>query len=157
MSSKQLCFRRAATADMDWAYQLFKSCLQDYISATWGWDELFQRHSFADNIPASEFMIVSLDGQDVGGYSLKRKNDQLILEMLLITPACQNRGLGQQVMGHILDQSRKAQLPLRLSVLRTNPAYAFYHRLGFVTENEDQYRYRMVYAAGDTIRQPDSE
>jgi ribosomal protein S18 acetylase RimI-like enzyme len=138
-------YRKAETREMDWVYQLFKSCLQEYISATWGWDELFQRHSFDENIPAAGFVIASSNGIDIGGYSLQKKDGYLYLEMLLIAPAWQRRGLGRVIMQHLLELSTQHQKPLRLSVLKTNPASEFYTRLGLGTESEDQYRYRMVW------------
>jgi ribosomal protein S18 acetylase RimI-like enzyme len=140
-----MIYRKADPTEMDWVYRLFKSCLQEYISATWGWDELFQRHSFDENITAADFVIARWKNEDIGGYSLQKKDGYLYLEMLLVEPCWQRQGLGRVIMQHLIEQSAQQRLPLRLSVLKTNPAADFYTRLGLHTESEDQYRYRMIW------------
>lgn len=140
-----LQYRKAEPQEMDWAYRLFKAVMQQYISDTWGWNELFQRHSFEAHIPASGFLIASTDNADIGGYSIQQKPDHLHLEMLLIEPQWQNQGYGTVIMQRLQAQSRQLQLPLRLSVLKNNPAFSFYQTLGFRIENEDSYRYRLVF------------
>lgn len=140
-----LSYRKANAADMDWAYQLFKKGLQTYIDRTWGWNELFQHHSFMENIPPTHFTIVSAAGQDVGGYFLKPFESHLYLDMLLIKPEHQNCGYGTQIIRHLQQRANQQQLPIKLSVLKVNPALRFYHRLEFVVESEDEFRYRLCY------------
>lgn len=139
-------FRKAETEEMEWAYQLFKSGLQQYIAETWGWNELFQRHSFQVNLPASSFVIVSVHNQDIGGYCLKNKANHLYLEMLLLLPEKQRNGLGTQIMHHVMQQAQQQSLPVQLSVLKNNPAHQFYRGLGFKVYAEDNYRYKMSSA-----------
>jgi ribosomal protein S18 acetylase RimI-like enzyme len=139
----QLSFRKAEIEEMDWAYLLFKEGLQQYIAQTWGWNELFQRHSFLAHLPASSFVIVSHDEQDVGGYCLKNKTDHLYLEMLLISADMQRKGIGSVVMQSLIKQAETQDLPIRLSVLRNNPAHQFYRRLGFDVLAEDSFRYEL--------------
>jgi|TARA_R100001369_G_C3300607_1_gene165627 ribosomal protein S18 acetylase RimI-like enzyme len=155
-----LTYRKAQPWEMDWAYQIFKTGMQSYITRTWGWNELFQEHSFYANLPPSSFIIASTAtqtletvdpeqpaGVDIGGYCLKQKADHLYLEMLLVDPAWQRQGYGSTIMTEVLKQADSVDLPVRLSVLKINPAFRFYHRLGFVIETEDEIRYRMVRAA----------
>ncbi|HDZ09391.1 GNAT family N-acetyltransferase [Pseudohongiella sp.] len=153
-----LSYRKARPREMDWAYRIFKTGMQSYITRTWGWNELFQEHSFFANLPASSFTIASIDtagtgatsGQrrvDIGGYHLKQKADHLYLEMLLIDPAWQRQGYGSAIIADVMLQANERNLPVRLSVLKINPAYHFYHHLGFVIETQDDIRYRMIRAA----------
>tara|TARA_R100001039_G_C1853562_1_gene114876 strand:+ start:3405 stop:3824 length:420 start_codon:yes stop_codon:yes gene_type:complete len=139
---------------MDWAYRIFKTGMQSYITRTWGWNELFQEHSFFANLPASSFVIASIDAPDlesgridIGGYCLKPKTDHLYLEMLLIDPAWQRRGYGSAIMAEVMREANRRTMAVRLSVLKINPAYRFYQHLGFVIEAEDDIRYRMIRAA----------
>jgi ribosomal protein S18 acetylase RimI-like enzyme len=145
INAKTISYRRAAPSDMEWAYQIFKRVMQCYIEKTWGWNELFQRHSFQENLPASGFTIISVDGVDIGGYCLKVKPGHLHLEMLLIDAEWQRQGYGKQVMQQLLQQARTAGLPVKLSVLKNNPAFGFYQTMGFVVENEDRFRYQLVF------------
>lgn len=146
-TTQRIKFRKAEMEEMDWAYQLFKTNLQQYIAETWGWNELFQRHSFLVNLPASSFMIASMRNEDIGGYCLKNKTDHLYLEMLLLTPEKQRQGLGTQIMKHLMQQAEQQKLPVQLSVLKNNPAHLFYRELGFSVYAEDDFRYKMSSAA----------
>lgn len=153
----RLRYRKASPREMDWAYRIFKTGMQSYITRTWGWNELFQEHSFFANLPASSFVIASIDtsvesaddpGQvDIGGYCLKTKADHLYLEMLLIDPAWQRQGYGSAIMDEVMREAHSRNMAVRLSVLKINPASRFYQRLGFVIEAEDDIRYRMVRTA----------
>jgi GNAT superfamily N-acetyltransferase len=149
-AEKQIDFRKAEMEEMDWAYQLFKAGLQQYIAETWGWNELFQHHSFLANLPASSFIIASINNEDIGGYCLKNKTDHLYLEMLLLTPQRQRQGLGTQIMQHVMQQAAVQGLPVQLSVLKNNPAHQFYRRLGFAVYNEDNFRYKMSSVITDS-------
>ena len=148
----RLSYRKARPREMDWVYRIFKAGMQSYITRTWGWDELFQEHSFFDNLPASSFVIASAEtpdrgNLDIGGYCLKQKPDHLYLEMLLLDAAWQRQGYGSAIMTDVMRQAGKLDYPVRLSVLKINPAFHFYHRLGFVVESEDEIRYRMIRPA----------
>lgn len=153
----KLSYRKARPQEMDWAYQIFKTGMQSYITRTWGWNELFQEHSFFANLPASSFVIASIDAADeptdetgrvdIGGYCLKSKADHLYLEMLLIDPAWQRRGYGTAIMDEVMREAKQHNMAVRLSVLKINPAWRFYQHLGFVIEAEDDIRYRMIRVA----------
>ncbi len=94
-------FRRAQKTDMDWLYRTFKLTMQDYIAATWGWDELFQHHSFHDNLPPSSFTIASIEDFDIAAYGLLEKKDHFWLEMVLVLPEKQNAGVGSLLLKHV--------------------------------------------------------
>jgi GNAT superfamily N-acetyltransferase len=136
-------FRKATRADMDWLYQTFKLTMQDYIQQTWGWDELLQQHAFHDNLPASSFTIASHKGVDIGAYSVQEKSDHLWLEMVLVLPDLQNQGLGSTLLRRAQENAAAKHKPLRLSVLKVNPAQRFYKRLGFQETGEDTWSFKM--------------
>jgi GNAT superfamily N-acetyltransferase len=140
-----LSFRRARRDDMDWVYQTFRTTMKSYIEKTWGWDELFQRHGFAENLPSSSFTIASLNGETVGAYSLLEKDSHLRLEMLLILPERQNQGIGSRVLRSVQTQAALKRKPLRLNVLKINPAANFYLRMGFQTSGEDAWSYQLLW------------
>lgn len=136
--------RQGQSADMDWLYQTFKGTMQDFIAQTWGWDELLQEHSFFD-LPAKSFAIATLAGGDVGALNLREKADHLWLEMVLVLPEYQGRGIGRLMLEYAQGQARKAQKPLRLSVLKLNPAHDFYRHMGFEQSAFDKYSFKMQW------------
>jgi len=66
--------------------------------------------------------------------------------MLLIDSDWQRQGYGKQVIQQLLDQASSAGLPIKLSVLKNNPAFEFYQALGFIVENEDSFRYQLIFS-----------
>ncbi|MEX1196757.1 MAG: GNAT family N-acetyltransferase [Pseudohongiellaceae bacterium] len=143
-------YRRARKEHHEWAYRLFRESMKDYIEATWGWDEIFQRHGFMENIQQSGFTIARLRDDDIGGYCLKDRGRFLHLDILLIDPRWQNCGLGTMVMQDLIEQSRASGRPLQLDVLKTNAgALRLYRRLGFTTFDEDQARHRLRWLSNN--------
>ncbi len=143
---KQPGYRPARPEDMAWAYTLFRAGMKPYIEQTWGWDEVFQRHSFMENIPYSVFTIITLAERDAGGYCLRHhKRSHLELELLVIDADLRNAGLGTRVMQDLMQEARQRELPLQLNVLRVNPAVKFYERLGFTILQSDSERYRLSW------------
>ena len=69
----------------------------------------------------------------------------LQLELLVIDAPWRNSGLGSTIMQSLIRQATAESLPIRLKVLRCNPAYNFYQRLNFRTESSDNERYQMIY------------
>ncbi len=76
------------------------------------------------------------DGRDAGCVnSLPQWLDELY-----IAPSFQSRGLGSRVLRLILLEAATERLPIRMSVLTTNPALAFYRRHGFRVDRETKER-----------------
>lgn len=132
---------------MPWLYETFKRTMQEFIDSTWGWDELLQRHSFTDHLPAKTFSIASINRVDVAALNLREKPDHLWIEMVLVPPEHQGRGYGRYLLEHAQSLANNAQKPLRLSVLKINPAQEFYRKMGFTDCGTDQWSYKMQWQA----------
>ena len=141
-----LHYRQAQKQDMPWAYSLFRENLRRYIEQTWGWDEVFQRHSFDMNLPAQAWQIASQQGQDVAAYCLKDQGEYLQLAMLLVLADRQRQGIGSQIITDIKQQATTRGMPLRLDVLKRNPAHEFYRATGFAVEDQDGDRFRFYWS-----------
>lgn len=150
MNAGDIRLRLGQEADLPWLYQSFKRSMQVYIERTWGWDELLQSHSFHDNLPARSFTIASIAGEDVGALNLREKTDHLWLEMLLVPPEYQGQGIGRHLLQHAQNRSQHLNKPLRLSVLKLNPAQEFYRHMGFTEAEEDRWSKRMQWRPAPT-------
>jgi ribosomal protein S18 acetylase RimI-like enzyme len=60
-----------------------------------------------------------------------------------IEPALQSRGLGAELLTQIVSDAKQTSLPVRLSVLKGNPALKLYERLGFKVVGEDASAFQM--------------
>lgn len=138
-------FRRGHAEDQDWLFQLFRTTMQDFIDQAWGWEELLQREGFATSLPAREFQIIEATGTAVASYHLTRNSDHLLLDMIMVEPSRQRQGYGRMMMAAIKAEARNAQLPVRLSVLQTNPAIGFHEHEGFIEYSRDQHSLQMIW------------
>jgi ribosomal protein S18 acetylase RimI-like enzyme len=80
---------------------------------------------------ASPYSIIQCRGEDVGAISVERHPDFIKLSQLVILPQHQNKGIGTSLVRELALEARQAGTPLRLRVLKNNPARRFYERLGF--------------------------
>jgi len=145
--NRSMQLRRGVTEDQDWLFNLFRLTMQNYIDKAWGWDELLQREGFITSLPARNFQILLCEEQRVGSFHLTEKEDHILLDMILVEPDRQRQGFGRHMMAHIKQKSSARGRPLRLSVLKTNPAVQFHLASGFQQTEEDAHSYRMTWSA----------
>lgn len=123
--------RRITEADFEWAFELHKAAMGEYVERMWGWDEDFQREFFADAFDRQPRQVIQVAGQDVGVVVLEERPDELYLGLIELLPAWQGRGLGTDILRSLLRRAADAGKPLSLHVLKTNPrAAALYEREG---------------------------
>lgn len=139
-------FRQGQAEDSDWLFLLFRETMQDYIDDTWGWDELLQREGFLLSLPAKNFRILEFNSQAAGGYHITKKDDHVLLDMIIVKPEVQGNGLGRLMMNEIQEFSQKENKPIHLSVLKTNPAIQFHVVCGFQQVEEDNHSVKMVWS-----------
>jgi ribosomal protein S18 acetylase RimI-like enzyme len=120
--------------------------LRSAIEKTWGWDEAFQFNEFNKHLSPDKFEIIYIADSNIGGYCLFEKDDHLWLEMLLIHPDYQHKGIGKSIMKEIQKQSATKNKPLKLSVIKTNPVRLFYEKLDFGVYDVDKAFYQMTWA-----------
>ena len=137
--------RSASEADYDSLYALHVATMRDAVEATWGWDDAVQQAIFRERWDPSEREMVVVDGEDVGVISVTRGDAEVFLELIQIGPGFQNRGIGARVIRGLVAETHGRGLPLRLHVLRANPAARrLYERLGFTVAEERPERYVMT-------------
>ena len=140
--------RRAVAADRDWLWATKTRCLRAYIEQTYGpWDEEIQRARFDTTFIPEEIHIVSLDGRDAGYIAARQDSDVIHLFNLMIAPEFQNRGLGTAVLQNLLALAQERRKPVRLQVMKVNPARRLYERMGFavIPAEETPTHYRMIW------------
>jgi len=88
--------------------------------------------------------IIVDDGRDVGCVTVEKHDDHLWLDELFIEPAFQRLGIGSKILKDVIADAESLKIPLRLSVLTTNPALDFYLRHGFRIHQETAERLYLV-------------
>jgi ribosomal protein S18 acetylase RimI-like enzyme len=124
----QIELRQIETSDFDFLWRLHNAALKEYVTQTWGWDENWQRESFIKAFNPSEGKIIVIDGKDAGYLWVIEKENEVLLASIRLLTGFQNHGIGSKIIRDLLDKSEK---PIRLQVLKVNPARRLYERLGF--------------------------
>ena len=153
-----ISLRPSRPEDQDFLFQLYSSTRIQEIAA-FGWpaaqQEMFFRMQFTaqqrwyeSTYAKSDHQIVEQDGQPIGRLMVFRENtlgekgSALLVDISLLAEH-RGRGIGGELLRDLLQQCRRDGIPLKLQVLKTNPALRLYERLGFLRTGEDQMYIQM--------------
>jgi GNAT superfamily N-acetyltransferase len=139
--------RLVPATDSDWpaAWAIQRDAFLDLVTRTWGgWtDEQVRKCERAWN--AGLTRMIHVEGAPVGWVRVEHHADYDWLDLVVIAPSHQNRGIGEAVLRTLLDEAAARGVPLWLSVYRTNPARRLYARLGFSEHPRDDLRVLMGF------------
>ncbi|MCK4572829.1 MAG: GNAT family N-acetyltransferase [candidate division Zixibacteria bacterium] len=136
--------RPATDDDCEFLYSLTRETLHQYVVETWGaWDEAYQRGHFENKFDKERMRVIQCGSVDVGLLCLERSAKEIFIVEIEILPGYQGQGIGTSVLSDIIAEAESAGLPVRLQVLRVNPARRLYERLGFRVFDESQTHFQM--------------
>lgn len=136
--------RSASEQDRRFAYEVKRAALGPYVAQVWGWDEEFQQSFHSHDWTVRRPEIVVLDGVDMGTVQFVRGEADYHIGELYVLPDYQRRGIGSHLLRRFLAIADAELLPVRLEVIRINPARSLYERHGFVICGETETHYHMV-------------
>jgi len=137
----------ATAADGEFLYRLTEQTMRPYAEATWGaWNEQAVREFTDKSARDGSFQIISQNGITVGAVRIERFASHIQLDQLYVGTPYQRRGIGTDIVRGLMAEARSVKKPLRLRVLKTNPAKMLYERLGFVLTETTNERYYMEYS-----------
>lgn len=137
--------RPVTREDSGFVYETKRDALGLYVRYVWGWDEVFQQQYHLQQFQPEKMSVIQLDGCDVGYLTVGREQDHIMLESIHILPAYQNRGIGTEIVRQLIAEACTCGKPLRLAVLKVNPAVHLYQRLGMVVASATDTHYLMEY------------
>ena len=138
--------RPATRNDEAMLYDLHREAMRDYVDATWGWDEAWQRAHFSRTYAAAHNAVIVRSGtlpRDAGRVSLTRHWRKVFLRDVELVTAERNRGVGGAIVNAVIEMARADSRYVELYVLDRNPAQRLYARLGFRIIAEDGARRKM--------------
>jgi ribosomal protein S18 acetylase RimI-like enzyme len=144
--------------DREFLFKLYASTRADEI-APFGWppaqQEAFLRMQFTAqqqwyimSYAQAEHQIIEQDGVPIGRLMVSRAQPVAVLVDIALLPEHRGKGIGGGLVRALIEQCNQARLPLRLQVLKTNPALRLYERLGFNRIGEDQIYIQMERQPG---------
>lgn len=133
--------RQANERDIDWLDPFYESLMRPYVELTHEWDFDKFRAGY-DPLKAS---IIQYNGRDIGLLRIDVYADHIYLGDLQIHNDYQRLGIGSTLLAEVIKQAGTAGLPVRLRVLKGNPAKCLYERNGFEIAEELDNCYVLQY------------
>lgn len=143
MDPSRILLRPGTLADDEFCFNVMKEALGGYIAQVWGWNEQFVREFHRDEFERSQPNIIVWDGRDIGTVEVVREKSEWVLTRFYLLPEFQGQGIGSVLMRQVILEAEEAGLPIRLRVLKNNPARRLYERFGFVVVDETEMNYVM--------------
>jgi GNAT superfamily N-acetyltransferase len=121
--------QRAATwEDAVWLELFYESVMRPYyVELNLFWDSTKFREYFDPKLT----QIIQADGIDIGLIKTEERVDCIYLGDIQIQREYCNKGIGTSLIESVIRSAIVANKPVRLRVLRGNPAKKLYIRLGF--------------------------
>ena len=138
--------RPTTELDSDFCYKVKKDALGDYVAQVWGWDEEFQRNFHRRDFELARPDVVIYQSADIGTFEVIEHSDHLHIGEFYILPLFQRRGIGAILLERVLQDATNKCLPVRLEVLKVNPAQSFYKRHGFIISGQKEHHFLMERA-----------
>jgi GNAT superfamily N-acetyltransferase len=124
--------RAATEADCEFLWCLTATTMRGYIAAVAVWEEGLQEQQFWCTFDPARWRVLTVDGEDVGGFAAHHHPQALYLSDLYLLPEFQGCGIGSAIIKMLSAEVWAMGKPLILQVLDSNPrARRLYERLGF--------------------------
>ncbi len=156
LDSAPLTFRPTCPEDDEFLFQLYSSTRTEELEA-WGWDtqqpESFlrmqfeaQRRSYQTRFPGGEQQLILFEECPVGQIFVVRKEEEIRLVDITLLPEHRNRGIGTSLIQNLLVEASQERKPVRLFVVKFNPAVRLYERLGFKKTDDTGIHFLMEWS-----------
>jgi GNAT superfamily N-acetyltransferase len=138
----QIALRPALPQDFEYCRDLYFAGMKRIIEEL-NLDEAAQAIGLEQQWVLSEVRIIILDGSDIGWLQSATREDGFFVGQLFVDTPFQRRGIGSEVMIRLIGEAAGLNQPVRLSVVKINPALRLYERLGFRIAHEDDRKFYM--------------
>lgn len=133
-------FIQATAADREYLLHLRKLTMVEHLEKSGQFLTEHEHQVRLDDQYQCSFLIVC-HGTTIGTVKYLEAADTIEVMQLQIHPDHQNQGYGKAVLQQVINQARPKQVSL--TVLKDNPAFQLYLRMGFRQVGEDDYEYHM--------------
>ncbi|MDB5224581.1 MAG: N-acetyltransferase [Candidatus Adlerbacteria bacterium] len=102
---------------------------------------------YKEKFEPSKIQVIQYQGQDVGRLRVEKSSTSLYVGGIHLLPEFQGLGIGSSIFANLIEESKRAKVPITLEVFDVNSAFKFYSKLGFVqTGYNKEKRYKtLVY------------
>ncbi|MEA2840973.1 MAG: hypothetical protein QOF41_2303 [Methylobacteriaceae bacterium] len=136
-----LSFRRVGACDEPFLFRVYASTRTEEL-APLGWSEeekaeflgkqaRAQHSEYRLRFADADFLVIEQGGADIGRLYLERRERTHHIVDIALLPEWRGKGLGQALLGDLLDEAGRAGKAVSIHVEKFNPAMRLYQRLGF--------------------------
>ena len=133
--------RQATKEDIEWLDPFYEKTMRPYVELTHEWNPTV----FREKYNPSNCQIIQIDGMDMGLFKKELKDGSLFLWDIQIEEKYRNCGIGSDLISLLKSEAKLLNLPIRLRVLKGNPADHFYRVHGFKVIDELDYCFEMEW------------
>jgi len=145
--SPPITLRAPRSLDAGLFYDVTEQTMRVHIIAAGGaWDEERRREETTEVSLDPNASVISIDTVDAGILLVERSRNEMHLHILYLFPIFQGLGIGSKLVSSLQREAEERHVPLRLKVLKVNPAKGFYERMGFRIEEETEHFFCMQNA-----------
>jgi GNAT superfamily N-acetyltransferase len=138
----QVALRPALPQDFEYCRRLYFAEMK-WIIEELHLDQAAQEAGFQQEWDPSQVRIIARDGADIGWLQTITQAHELFIAQIFVDHAFQRKGIGTEVVKHVISEARQFSHAVRLNVVKINPAKRLYERLGFEVTNEDDRKFYM--------------
>ena len=142
----QLSLYPSSGEDAEYLYELLETTMRGYFEQSGGlWDCASVRRVVVEAAAAGWFWFIEINDHRVGAIRIDVHDSHVQLEQFYLEPSRQRQGIGTRLLGRLTGWCQSQAKPLRLRVLKANPARTLYARLGFQITGQSELQYFMEY------------
>jgi len=139
--------RASQSVDAEFFYSVTEQTMRPHVLAAGGtWEEARRRKEAAEDAICPGTSVILVGTAEAGILAVQRSPSEIQLHTLYLLPRFQGLGVGSSLVSSLQQEATGRRVPLRLQVLKANPAKGFYEHIGFSVEEETEYFFHMQYA-----------
>jgi ribosomal protein S18 acetylase RimI-like enzyme len=114
MTSCNITFSDATADDFEELAELRIAAMRASLEHVGRFDPERARERLRKSFHPEHTQFIMVDGRRAGFYTFRRADDGFHLDHLYVHPSCQSRGIGSQVIRHLLSRSDECRVPVHL-------------------------------------------
>jgi GNAT superfamily N-acetyltransferase len=135
--------RTATSDDLAFAWQLYRETMRYITERLPDFDEARHKANFVKGFVPEEVSIIVYGSKDIGWLQVSESAHEIFLKQMFLQTAFQRQGIGSRMLADLIERGRRARKPLRLGVVKINPAIRLYQRHGFTIASQDDFKFYM--------------